>query len=239
MWYTSEYAEEIFGARAHDAQYKETEVQVVEHLRPVGQIMKWQENLNLLYKSNPQILQKHLKNGIQYNNLFLSKNFSSDTLEDILKFSFGMAMYATIVPYLAGECVLKNEQKNSELYEDIITLRSHSYYGEMFEKYIMPLASEILSRRRIDPVLLTYATYDELMCISPEELLIRQKNQKEGKYFVYHCTTESKNLMYISNLPTKKIPLTQELTGIVAHSGNVIGKVCTVKNANDAEKMNQ
>jgi phosphoenolpyruvate synthase/pyruvate phosphate dikinase len=196
MWYTSPLAEEILGGRAYNALYRQIGMQEIEHLRPAGQITLWKKNLVSLYENNPKQLANYLRKGIEYNERFVAEETAYSILEEAVEFSLDMAMYATIIPLLVGEYILENEDENSPLYQDVITLRSRSYYGDVFNQYIIPLAEQRLENRDIDRSLLPFVSYEELDLINEKELSKRKQCHDKGEYFIYCCGVSAKQLTY-------------------------------------------
>ncbi len=225
-WYESEEWKRVLGARFPDVLFLEEKKDLARCYRPKEQIEEYNRCAKAIY-TNTKKVQAVLEKAEQLNKQaerVLNKK-EEMTFEEAVPFLITLSLHATALPYRAGEFL--PEIKDKEVIKKIEELRAISYYPQIIEEIIIPLAKQEAKNAGVNEEAIEYMTYREIK--AKEWKKYNERKNTEGSY-VFAVVDEKEYIYFVKNVNEiidKIEPLTKsaEVKGMCAYPGKIQGKV--------------
>lgn len=231
-WYSSEHTMQALGIAMKDVLFIEEYPDTARHYRTIKGLKEFRKAATeLVINNEPRYLallregeslnkeaEKALKKGPSY--------FKS--LREAVDFLIRDALYATVLPYWAflysGEC------KNKEIDGLLKKIRMVSYYPDLVDRIIIPLAEKELKKQGIkDRKAIEVLTISEILEKKTKQAGQRLKEKKKGKRYVLQILGKKESVSYTDDVNAliakieKRDIGTAELKGQTAYPGKAKG----------------
>ncbi len=237
-WYFSKEAKQFFGVDMPDVLFIEEHHNVVRHYRVKDQLNSFKEAIRNIVVTNPDgsldILKKALSLNIQSEEYLKIGADSFVDLQSAVDFLISVTLHSTIFPYWAYTFLDELKIDNKEILELSERLRGISYYPQLMEKIIIPLAKKKMKSSSFSDEAYNLLTISEILEGRFNNVLHRLEEHKKGRHFVYQNLNGHETVLWtddvlnfvmkLENIPeVDPVSGDRELLGQTAFKGKVQG----------------
>lgn len=236
-WYKAPAFKEIFEFEFWDMLFVEEPRGIVRNYRIKEQLQVMEHKAMILVQDKQEYCQMLLERGIALNKeaekiLKNHKDKNIRNLKEAVEFLCTVAVFATIVPFLAYEKMIELNIKNKKLRILGEKLRAESYYPRLTRELVIPLAKEHLKNHGIENVeqAVELLTINDILANKTKHLEASIKARAEGKQFIYQKINNKETVQWTNNAADIVMRLehiqkeeTQQLKGQIACRGKVSG----------------
>ncbi len=229
-WFDSPQIFEIFGDSIPDNMYLEEHPNVVRRYVIKEQSENFSNRIRSIIINDRKKVKSILLNGLKFNEeakRYLEKSPFLD-VKSAVDFLVKLTLHATVFSYFSYPIV--KEINDKELIELAEKLRAISYYPQIVEKIINPLAKKEVGED------FNLMTLSEILNRDMSQIETRKK-ESESKRFVYVKINGNEFVEYTNNIMEligrlENIKIGNSITGQTAYPGKVRGKVRLVLTSN-------
>lgn len=234
-WYAN-YARRFAEQDISDVLFVEESTNVVRNYRVKEQLEHFKQCIASMTVKDPGKCKEILNEAFKYNEkaqqYIKDGKEAFENIEESVDFLLNLALYSTIFPHFVVLGLESLRVENQELRELSEKLRSVSYYPQVIQNVIVPMAQDILKDLGIKnpEEVVDLVTYDEILAKDISKLNERIKAREEMKQFVYQVVEGKQNISWaedsrsiIEEIEKFKNEKTGELKGQTAYPGRVKG----------------
>ncbi|MFA5987845.1 MAG: hypothetical protein WC797_04330, partial [Candidatus Paceibacterota bacterium] len=192
-WFDPKQINDLFGVSIPDNLYIEERPNSIRRYVLKDQLDKFSESIDKIIKNDRErakdIFKKGLALGEQAKTYLDDPPF--DNLEKAVNFLVDLTLHATVFSYF-GYPVAK-EVNDVELLDLAEKLRGVSYYSQVIEKIIEPLAQKMAGENY------SFLTLTEISSGKYDIAKSRKKESVEGKKFIYSMVGGTELVSYVTN----------------------------------------
>lgn len=202
-WYGGQQIKDLVNTYLPDALFIEEYAGVARSYRNPQQLAVYLAKVKDLVKNDFSYCIKILEEGealIKIRSSVLTNGLTGfENLEKAVNFLTEVGLKTAVFPRQFGQIIndlgLGNEVSN----QLISTLRAVTYYPELIEKIITPLAQNALKSLGEDPNNLSFLTWKELQNGSVSQLKEREKAHQAGKSYRYEVRGEDEKITWLDD----------------------------------------
>jgi phosphohistidine swiveling domain-containing protein len=231
-WYLADQCKKIIGEKTKNCLMIEYPKGVVRYYRNINEQKKLSQSFNNLVSKDRDRLIGLLKRGLALNkeaDLVIKKNNFKD-FKSAIDFLIELSLLCTVLPFRLGDFLTKSA-KDKNIFNLVKKLRVTSYYGEVIDKVVIPLAfTGFKSNNLKNKEEINFLTLNEILNKKKINIQKRIFNSK-NKFFVYKNLNGQEKVHWVKD-PTKIIKQIEGnkktddiVKGNIAYRGLVAGTV--------------
>jgi len=235
-WYGGQEAKVCMGTDASDFLFVEDPENTARSYWPEEQFDKFKKGREAVfvdYERTWKLLDEAAELNKQALRLIDGKE-SLSKVEDAIAFLVRTALRATVLPFWASQYY----SKDKKMEERALALRATSYYPDIIEKVVMPLAKKRLQELGGNPEDINLLTYQELLAKDLSKIAQRREAIGRGWRYVYSIVDQKETVAFVpdANEVLKELQpelfVQQDIKGEIAFKGKAKGTVRIVDTFN-------